>query len=167
MLGILCLALVAVAIIGVALLTGSSAGERGDGSETSSARETDTSLDGEDANLAGCVKTAVNEQGVRVPVRLPSGAALGFLGLRRSTACETIWGKVRGLPKRPTGRDRLHFETLRPEDEQRVEYSTADVFKAAFGDMLSYRPGCVRVRAYVVRDGRRGKVAETPCVGRP
>lgn len=125
--------------------------------------ESDTKADHEDPNQSGCAKTAVSVPGISVAVLDPDGKPVGRLVLRRSTACETIWGRVEGLPPKPRPGDVMHVNVHRREREATANYHTPDVYKAVFGDMLSYRPGCVEAEAYLVRSGRRGPTAHTPC----
>ncbi len=125
--------------------------------------------DGQDPKTAGCDQPpAVDVPGSQVPVRLPNGRKIGTLVLRRSAGCQTMWGRVDGLPEKPSGKDVMHVNVKRPADDASAEFDTPDVFIAVFGDMLTYRPGCVYAEAYVsrvIREGeaKKGPVAKTSC----
>ena len=135
----------------------------GDDSKSSD-KSQNKGYDRQDPKAAGCDTPApVDVPGSTVPVKLPNGKVLGQLVLRRSTSCQTMWGRIGGLPKKPTGYDVMHVNVTRPSDGATAPFQTKDVYIAVFGDMLTYRPGCVYAEAHVVRKGKQGPVAKTPC----
>ncbi len=135
-----------------------------------SSKEANKEYDRRDPNAAGCSNPALIQSGAvsdvpgsRQPVKLSDGKVLGTLTLRRSTKCQTMWGRVDGLPKTPTGYDEMYVAVTRPEDKKTASFKTKDVFMAVFGDMLSYQGGCIKATAYVIRRGQKGPTAVTPC----
>jgi hypothetical protein len=160
--GIVILAIVAIAVI--ILLTDGS-GEGG-GKKTGSTvvpteSESDAKLDRQDPNQSGCSPTAVTVRGSGTPVFAPNGTRAGELILRRSTACQTIWGEVTGL--RGHSEYIVAIDVYRPSDKGQAPYHGLDEASPVFGNMLSASPGCVYATAYVQRQGRRGALAHTVC----
>jgi len=155
------LAIGAVAIF-VVLNKGSSSG----GSTTTSAgatspSESDAKIDHQDPNQAGCSPTGVDVQASRVPVTAPDSSLHSVLFLRRSTACQAIWGEVEGLE----GQSRyvVEVDVHRPSDNGQALFHDADMASFVFGNMLSARRGCVYATAFLQRGGKRGPIARTPC----
>jgi hypothetical protein len=157
---ILVLALVAVAVVSVVASNG------GGGTTPSVATgpkesESDVKLDGQDPNQSGCDPTAVTVAGSRVPMVGPGGHPQTTLFLRRSTACQAIWGEVK--PLEGHSQYIVEVEVHRPANAGRGLFRGPDEASYVFGNMLSARPGCVYATAYLEREGKRGPVARTPC----
>jgi|SRR5271166_6461837 len=157
---ILALAVAAVVVVAVVVSNG------GGGTTPSVATapkesRSDAKLDGQDPNQSGCDPTAVNVSGSRVPMVGPDGHPQTTLFLRRSTACQAIWGEVKPLEGR--SHYLVDVEVHRPANAGRASYSGRDEASYVFGNMLSARPGCVYATAYLEREGKRGPVARTPC----
>jgi hypothetical protein len=155
---ILMLAIIAVAVVIVLVSSGN-------GTTTSSTatnpNESVTKVDHQDPNQSGCSATGMDVVGTRVPVIAPNGSRRGELLLRRSTACQAIWGEVVGLE----GHSRYFVEVdiYRPNGRAQELFHDADMATYVFGNMLSERPGCVYATAYLQQGERRGPVARTPC----
>ena len=120
--------------------------------------------DGQDPKASGCdIPAPTDVPRTTVPVKLPDGKVLGQLDLRRSSSCQTMWGRVSGLPQVLIGGNVMHVNAVRPRDGAAAPFQTTDVYIAVFGDMLTFRTGCVYAEAYVVRKGKQGPKARTPC----
>jgi hypothetical protein len=160
---ILALAVVAVVVVAVVASNKGGGSNKAVSSSTTSSgeSESDIKLDNQDPNQSGCAPTAVNVSGSRVPMVGPGGHPKTTLFLRRSTACQAIWGEVKPLEGR--SHYLVEVEVHRPANAGRAAYSGLDEASYVFGNMLSARPGCVYATAYLEQDGKRGPVAQTPC----
>ena len=117
--------------------------------------------DGTDPNDTKCSSRKLEKLGIvrtvagsAVPIKLPDGRQWGRLVLRRSGKCQTIWASVRGLPPKPPKGDgfkySLHLTAHRREDntDAPFEVFNQDIRFSAWGDQLSFRPGCVSATGY-------------------
>lgn len=96
-----------------------------------------------------------------VPVLLPDGTTFGELRLRNNPRCQTSWGVVYG----PSGPDRkVTITATRPADGITVPDTFAGTSPYSYGLMLSTRPGCVFVQAFVDTEQGKGPTATTTCL---
>lgn len=154
-------------VIAIALLLGVGAIAvvlLGDGS---SHRGSDTATTGEDRagddtnpNRTGCAATAEEIPGSRVPIGIAAGK-LGFLMLRTSTACGTVWARVEGVPEQSV----LSLSLTRQDDGKVV----SDTFPhgvaqgIAFTNQLVAR-GCFVAEASFGTGRTRLSDTRTPCL---
>ena len=96
-----------------------------------------------------------------VPVLLPDGTAFGELRLRNSPRCQTSWGVVYG-PSGPTRK--VTITATRPADGITVPDTFAGTSPYSYGLMLSTRPGCVSIQAFVDTEQGKGPTATTTCL---
>lgn len=151
--------IIAVIGVGIAILLAVSGGSAKTGSTTADASL--AKIDGQDPNQAGCAPTGVSLRETRVSVIAPDGSRGAALVLRRSTACQAIWGRVDGL--RGHSDYLVEIDVHRPSDNAVAQFHTADSSPEVFGNMLSEHPGCVYATAYLQHGARRGPLAKTPC----
>jgi hypothetical protein len=130
-------------------------------SVTTVSGENVTKIDGQDPNQSGCSPTGEYLQDTKTPVFAANGNRRGELVLRRSSACQAIWGRVNGLEGH--GHYLVEIDLYRPSDHKELLFHDADTENYVFSNMLSERIGCVYATAYVARGKRRGPIARTPC----
>jgi hypothetical protein len=155
---------IAVVAAIIVLAGGSSGGTSGTTPSTTSTtnvNESVSKVDDQDPNQSGCAPTGEYLPGISVPVIAPNGAQRGNLVLRRSTACQAVWGRVNGLEGHR--RYLVEIDLYRPNDHKQLLFHDADFKTYVFSNMLSERPGCVYATAYLAQGKRRGPTARTPC----
>jgi hypothetical protein len=156
-----------VAIAAVAIVVAVKSVSNGGGSRsanatvTTTANESLTKTDDQDPNQSGCSPTGEDLPDTTVPVLAPGGRRRGELVLRRSTACQAVWGRVDGLEGR--SRYLVEIDLHRPNDHKQILFHDADSATFVFSNMLSERPGCVYATAYLEQGNRRGPTARTTC----
>jgi hypothetical protein len=120
-----------------------------------------TPADAMDPIRAGCGTVAELLFLDAVPVALPDGSKFGELVMRHSPRCQMSWGRVAG----PVDPHRQVFITaFRPTDHVATISSYEGESTSAYGWMLSTKPGCVYIEAYVSTPDGNGPVARTRCL---
>jgi hypothetical protein len=156
--------------LSLVLLTGLALCLAACGGGSGGSKLSNTVYDGKDPYDAQCVVNTSHVPGSAVPLFAPrEQKKMGTLLLVRSPKCQTMWGKVGGLPATANGKDTLVITAVRPRDNQHASFTVppTDVYKGAFGNMLTYQVGCVYATAQIIRAVKngtplKGPVARTP-----
>ena len=131
--------------------------------------------DGLDPNTSPCLGSIDKFAGYKRPIlRDDAGRQVGYIELRRSLNCETVWAKINLLPSAipQLSGSIARITMVRPGDDIKAPYSlilnhdTLGNYTVVFGNMLSDAQSCVRAEIYITSRDRRhaGPVSTTACV---
>lgn len=96
------------------------------------------------------------------PIAFPDHKPYGILTMFYSAACQATWGYVYG-PNSPSWT--VHIAAVRGADKMTAPSAYSGKAKPnSWGNVLSTRPGCVFIEAFITNAAGKGPVATTPCV---
>jgi hypothetical protein len=115
--------------------------------------------DGTDPYADGC--TADKKAITTMPVRWPGGRTYGTIILYYSPACQAAWGYLNG-PNSTAWT--IHIIAERPSSHVAAPWQFSGNTEAgSWSNVLSTRPGCVSIAAFVTTHTATGPRTVTPC----
>lgn len=129
-------------------------------SSSSSSSKVNGAVDGTDPYDDRC--KADEKQLDWKPVSFPDGRSFGTLLLMYSPACEAAWGYLNG-PNSTAWTTHIVAHRL-PDQAQAPFAFHGNAALGSWGNVLSTRPGCVYIEAYVVDSHGEGSHARTACM---